>query len=87
MWKKLIVSALAVSTIGFASAPASNAGTEMVDQYSQRDTYNNAPPPRPAYYAPPPVGVAFYPSFGYRPFRGYRFHRGRRFYRHDRYWR
>jgi hypothetical protein len=68
MWKKLIVIALAVSAVGFASAPRSNAGTEVIEPYNApAPTYNYAPPPpRPVYYAPPlPVGVVIYPAFGY----------------------
>ena len=93
MRKKLIVIALAVSAVGFASAPRSNAGTEVVEpQYAPQQTYNYAPPPpRPVYYAPAPVGVVVYPAFGYypRPFRVYGYHRayGRPFYRHDHHWR
>ena len=93
MWKKLIVIALAVSAVGFASAPRSNAGTEVIEAYNApAPTYNYAPPPRPVYYAPPPpVGVVIYPAFGYypRPFRGYGYHRayGRPFYRHGHHWR
>jgi len=88
MWKKLIVIALAVSAVGFASAPRSNAGTEVIEPYNApAPTYNYAPPPpRPVYYAPPlPVGVVVYPAFGYypRPFRAY----GRPFYRHGHHWR
>ena len=92
MWKKLIVIALAVSVVGFASTPRSNAGTEVVEpQYAPQQTYNYAPPPpRPVYYAPPRVGIVVYPAFGYypRPFRVYGFHRvfGRPF-RHGRHWR
>ena len=93
MGKKLIVIALAVSAVGFASAPRANAGTEVVEpQYAPQQTYNYAPPPpRPVYYAPAPVGVVVYPAFGYypRPFRVYGYHRayGRPFYRHDHHWR
>ena len=93
MWKKLIVIALAVSAVGFASAPRSNAGTEVVEpQYAPQQTYNYAPPPpRPIYYAPPPpVGVVVYPTFGYypRPFRVFGFHRTfvRPFHRHSHHW-
>jgi len=93
MGKKLIVIALAVSAVGFASAPRANAGTEVVEpQYAPQQTYNYAPPPpRPVYYAPAPVGVVVYPAFGYypRPFRVYGYHRayGRPFYRHGHHWR
>jgi len=91
MRKKLIVIALAVLAVGFASLPRSNAGTEVVEpQYAPQQRYNYAPPP-PLYYAPPRVGVVFYPTFGYypRPFRGCGYHRayGRPFYRHSRHWR
>ena len=67
MWTKLIVIALAVSAIGFAAAPRSNAGTEVVEpQYAPQQTYNYAPPPRPVYYAPPPpVNVLIFPAYGY----------------------
>ena len=95
MWKKLIVIALAVSAVGFASPPRSNAGTEVIEPYNApapRYNYVPPPPPRPVYYAPPlPVGVVIYPAFGYypRPFRAYGYHRayGRPFYRHGHHWR
>ena len=97
MWKKLIVIALAVSVVGFASTPRSNAGTEVVEtQYAPQQRYNYAPPPpRPVYYAPPRVGIVVYPTFGFgfgyypRPFRAYGYHRayGRPFYRHGHHWR
>ena len=97
MRKKLIVIALAVSAVGFASAPRSNAGTEVVEpQYAPQQRYNYAPPPpRPVYYAPPRVGIVVYPTFGFgfgyypRPFRGFGYHRayGRPFYRHGHHWR
>ena len=95
MWKKLIVIALAVSAVGFASAPRSNAGTEMIEPYNApapRYNYVPPPPPRPVLYVPPPVvGFVVAPGFGYypRPFRAYGYHRayGRPFYRHGRHWR
>ncbi len=66
MWKKFSVTALAVLAFGFASAPRSNAGTEIVEPYrapAPRYNYAPPPPPRPIYYAPVPVGVFFYPGF------------------------
>ena len=89
MWKKLIVIALAVSAVGFASAPRSNAGTEVIEPYNApapRYNYVPPPPPRPVLYVPPPVvGFVVAPGFGYypRPFRAY----GRPFYRHGHHWR
>ena len=66
MWKKFSVIALAVLAFGFASVPRSNAGTEIVEPSAPAPRYNYAPPPpRPIYYAPPVVGVAFYPPFGF----------------------
>ena len=90
MEKKLIVIASAVFALGFASASRSNAGTEMIEPYSApRPTYNYAPPPppRPVFYAPPPVvGVFVGPGYGYYgpQFGGYRAHR---FYGRHAYWR
>lgn len=86
MAKKLIAIALAVSA--FASAPRSNAGTEVVRDYGGGEVNNYAPPPRPVYYAPPPVvvypAVSFYTPFhvfgprfrvvAVRRFDGRRFH-------------
>jgi hypothetical protein len=89
MGKKLTVIASAVLVLGFGSAPRSNAGTEMIEPYSApRPTYNYAPPPpRPVFYAPPPiVGVVVGPGYGYY---GPRFgaYRGHRFYGRNAYWR
>jgi hypothetical protein len=75
MGKKLIVIALAA--VGFASAPRTNAGTEVVEpQYAPQQTYNYAPPPpRPVYYPyPVPVSVVAYPTVAFypRPFFGFR---------------
>jgi hypothetical protein len=89
MGKKLTVIASAVLALGFASVPRSNAGTEMIEPYSApRPTYNYAPPPpRPVFYAPPPVvGVVVGPAYG---FYGPRFgaFRAQRFYGHHAYWR
>ncbi len=77
MGKKLIVIALATLGFGFALAPRSNAGTEMIIDNSAQapaPTYNYAPPPPPVrvYYAPPPP-VVVYPAYGYSvPVRVYR---------------
>ncbi len=84
MWKKFGVIALVVLAFGFASAPRSSAGTEVVEPYrAPAPTYNYAPPPppRPIYYAPAPVGVVVYPTFRFGPrFVGFRHRRfvGRR---------
>jgi hypothetical protein len=72
MGKKLNVIALAVLALGFATAVRSNAGTEIVRDYSApAPAYNYAPPPPVVYYAPPPVQVVVYP----RPFRVFGFQR------------
>ena len=79
MWKKFSVTALAVLAFGFASAPRSNAGTEIVEDLrapAPRYNYAPPPPPRPIYYAPVPAGVFFYPTFRFGPrFVGFRHHR------------
>ena len=91
MWTKLIVIALAVSAIGFAAAPRSNAGTEVVEpQYAPQQTYNYAPPPRPVYYAPPPrVNVLIFPAYGYYGprFGVPRFYGRHVYWRPDHHWR
>jgi len=91
MWTKLIVIALAVSAIGFAAAPRSNAGTEVVEpQYAPQQTYNYAPPPRPVYYAPPPpVNVLIFPAYGYYGprFGVHRFYGRHVYWRPDHHWR
>ena len=91
MWKKLIVIALAVSVVGFASTPRSNAGTEVVEpQYAPQQTYNYAPPPRPVYYAPPPpVNVLIFPAYGYYGprFGVHRFYGRHVYWRPDHHWR
>jgi hypothetical protein len=64
MWKKFSMTALVVLAFGFASAPRSNAGTEVIEPYrAPAPRYNYAPPPPPVYYAPAPVGVVVYPTF------------------------
>jgi len=68
MWKKFNVTALAVLVFGFASAPRSSAGTEIVEDLSApapRYNYAPPPPPPPVYYAPAPVGVVVYPTYRY----------------------
>ena len=87
MGKKIIVIALAVFAFGFGSAPRSNAGTEVIEPYrAPAPTYNYAPPPRPVFYPPPPVGVAIYPGYvHYGPRFG--FYRAHRFYGRRAYWR
>jgi hypothetical protein len=84
MGKKLIV--LALAAVGFATAPRSNAGTEVVEpQYAPQQTYNYAPPPpRPVYYPyPVPVSVVVYPAYRYSvPVRVYGYERR---YRHGYY--
>ena len=91
MRTKLIVIALAVSAIGFATAPRSNAGTEVVEpQYAPQQTYNYAPPPRPVYYAPPPpVNVLIFPAYGYYGprFGVHRFYGRHVYWRPDHHWR
>ena len=91
MWTKLIVIGLAVSAVGFASAPRSNAGTEVVEpQYAPQQTYNYAPPPRPVYYAPPPpVNVLIFPAYGYYGprFGVHRFYGRHVYWRPDHHWR
>ncbi|MGI9114392.1 MAG: hypothetical protein DLM52_08295 [Chthoniobacterales bacterium] len=70
--------ALAILAFGFAFAPRSNAGTEMViDNSAQAPAYSYAPPPPPVYYAPPPVRVVVYPAVRYyvAPVRVYAYHR------------
>lgn len=92
MWKKHVVIALAAFAFGVTFAPRSNAGTEVVEPYSApAPRYNYAPTPRPIYYAPPVVRVAFYPPFGfYGPRFGVfgvrRFH-GPHGHRHFHHWR
>jgi hypothetical protein len=89
MGKKFIVITLAVFAFGFASAPRSSAGTEIVEDLSAPVArYNYAPPPpRPVFYAPPPVvAVVVAPAYGYY---GPRFgvYRAHRFYGRHGYWR
>ena len=93
MEKKLIVIALAVSAVGLACAPRSNAGTEIVRDYGGAEVNRYAPPPpRPVYYPPPAVGVAVYPAVGFypRPFFGVSSRRvvvvRRPFHRHVHHW-
>jgi hypothetical protein len=93
MGKKLIMIALVVLAFGFGSALRSNAGTEVIEPYgAPGPTYNYAPP-RPIYYAPPPVvGVVVAPAYRYYGprFVGYRAHRfhGRHAYsRFHHHWR
>jgi hypothetical protein len=87
MASKFIVMTLAVLTFGFASVPASNAGTEMIEPYSAPPTYNYVPPPRPVVYAPRPVvGIVVAPPYGYYGPR-FGFYRAHPFYRRHAYWR
>jgi hypothetical protein len=70
MAKKITVMTLAVLAFAFGFAARSNAGTEVIDGYSNPvPTYNYnyaPPPPRPIYYAPqPPVNVVVVPAYGY----------------------
>jgi hypothetical protein len=69
MWKKKLgVIAMALVGFGFGFAPGTNAGTEVIRDYSNEGpAYNYAPPPpRPIYYAPPPpVNVLVFPAYGY----------------------
>ena len=77
MGKKLITCAL----LAFGMAATSNAGTEIVRDYSREFT-GQAPPPA-AYYPPPPAvvyappPVVVYPSVRYvvRPVRVFAYHR------------
>ena len=87
MGKRIIVTALAVFTFGFGSALRSNAGTETVEPYRAPAPAYNYAPPRPVFFAPPPVvGVFVGRSYGYygRGYgyygRGYGYYHGRRFY-------
>jgi hypothetical protein len=88
MWKKFVV--LAVFAFGFVLATRTNAGTEVVRDYSDSAaTYNYAPPPppRPVYYAPPPpVNFVVFPAYGYYGPR-YRVYGGHRFYVRRDHWR
>jgi hypothetical protein len=82
MGKKLIMITSVVFAFGFASAARSNAGTEMIEPYNApAPSYNyTPPPPRPVFYAPPPVfGVVVVPAYGYYGQR-YGVYRGHRFY-------
>ena len=66
MGSKFGVIALAVFASAFACAARSNAGTEIVRDYSaQAPVYNYAPPPPTIYYAPPPVRVVVVPAYRY----------------------
>jgi hypothetical protein len=69
MGKKSLVMALAVFAFGFGTALRSNGGTDMIEPYrAPAPSYNYAPPPpRPVFYAPPPVafGVAVGPGYRY----------------------
>lgn len=89
MGKKYFVIALAVLAFGFATAPRSNAGTDMIEPYqAPAPRYNYAPPPRPrpvVFVPPVRVGVFFGPGFGwYGPRWGWG---GHRFYGRPAYWR
>jgi hypothetical protein len=89
MGRKIIVIALAVLAFGFAAAPRSNAGTEMIEPYrAPAQTYNYAPPPpRPVFYAPAPVvGVVVAPAYRYYGPR-FGFYGAHRFYGRQPYWR
>lgn len=94
MWNKSIVIASAFFVFGFASSQRSNAGTEVVEPNNApapNYNYNYAPPPRPIYYAPPPIGVVIQPAFGYYgPRYGYygvhRFHGRRAYWRSHHHW-
>jgi hypothetical protein len=90
MWEKPSLIGLAVLACGLASAPRSNAGTEVIDGYgTPAPRYNYAPPP-PVYYVPPPVRVVVYPTVRYyaAPVRVYNYQRfhGRRGYCAPRHW-
>jgi hypothetical protein len=63
--KKFCVIALAVLALGFACAPQSNAGTDMIIDNSAQAPPPAVyyPPPPPAYYAAPAIGVAVYPRY------------------------
>lgn len=71
MGKKFNIIALAVVGFAFGFAPGSNAGSEIVRDYSaQAPIYDYRPAP-PVYYAPPPVRVVVYTP----PIRVFAFHR------------
>lgn len=88
MWKKKLgVIAMALVGFGFGFVPGTNAGTEVIRDYSNEGSaYNYAPPPpRPIYYAPPPpVNVLVFPAYGYY---GPRFVGVHRFHARPVYWR
>ena len=80
MRKNFAAIAVAVVALGIASAPRSNAGSDMIIDNSRQappPRYNYAPPPPPVYYAPPPVRVVVAPAYGYyaRPGRVFGYHR------------
>jgi hypothetical protein len=63
---KFGVIVLAVFTFAFACAARSNAGTEIVRDYSAPAlVYDYTPPPPTVYYAPPPVRVVVVPAYRY----------------------
>jgi len=63
MAKKFGLIALAVLAFGFAYAPHSNAGTDMIIDNSAQAPPPAPLPPPPVYYAPPPaVAVAVFPA-------------------------
>jgi hypothetical protein len=89
MEKKFILTTFAVFVFVFATAPRSNAGTDMIEPYrAPARTYNYAPPPpRPVVFVPPVTfGVAIGPGYGfYGPRFG--FFRGPRFVHRHAFWR
>ena len=89
MEKKLVLVILTVFVFGFATAPRSNAGTDVIEPYrAPARTYNYAPPRwRPVVFVPPvSFGVAIGPAYRfYGPRFG--FVRGHRFYGRHVYWR
>ena len=80
MLTKFTIIAFAVLAFGFASAPHSNADSDMIIDNSAQapppPSYRYAPPP-PVYYAPPPVQIVVAPAYGYyaRPVRVFGYHR------------
>jgi len=68
MGNKSFVIAVAVLAFGFGTALRANAGTDMIEPYrAPASSYNYAPPPpRPVFYAPPPVAFGVVVGPGYR---------------------
>ena len=83
MRKKMGLIALAV--FGFGWVSGTNAGTEVIQDYSA-DGPLYTPPPRPVYYTPPPVSVVIYPGCPYFYGPRYRVYGGHRYCVRRGYW-